>query len=413
MEFPQAICLTRDRGFALHVRQAIGLSCARITTVSDLGELSAKWCSGADLLLLDASFLEEEAGLLEQPETKLVLENMAHGETVLVAPAQLETCIEMLALPGCNNIIGGNPMSNSTELLTTIRKTRSSDVFGLKKYIPWGGYCFESRVSSLIDKRNVVSWVAATAHRVGCARWLTVELEIATDELLSNAIYPADMPDEERFQAGPVDSALLRWACSEGCIHVSVTDQRGTFEKQTLINALHELASAPADELSLLGLPRQITLAQRLVVNVVPEVCSEMIISVPLRGRKTSVPTIGFYATPESPDETAATAAEPMTINLNGRLVIETLGLECEVSIHEINALRAEVTVEEPITQSIYPGVHFTLAVNVPFHGELKASGLIFRVQETQPIMLSLSFATGYQEWERVVRSVLGKVPGS
>jgi len=402
MEFPLAICLTRDRSFALHLRQAIGISCARITAVSDVADLTSDWAVEANLVLVDAQYLEEDPGLL--------LDTVVGGELVLVAPSQLESCIEMMANHGCNHIIGANPMAAGTELLATIRKLRSPDVFGLKKYIPWGGYCYESRVASLIDKRNVVSWVATTAHRVGCARWMTVELEIVTDELLSNAIYPDNANTQERFIAGPSGSAVLRWACTDGCIHISVTDQRGDFRRESLVAALRDLAAAPGDELSLLGLPRQITLAQRMVVNVVPGRCTEMIVSVPLRGRKTPVPSIGYFSTDEMPD--LARPNEPVTINLSGRLVVETIGLDVEVSIREISALSAEVTIEDASAPNVYPGLHFTLAVNVPFHGELKAAGLIFRVHGELPATLSLSFATGYQDWERIVRSVLGRAAG-
>jgi anti-sigma regulatory factor (Ser/Thr protein kinase) len=399
MEFPVTVCITRDRTFALHLRQAIGMSCARITTIADAADLGAEWCGDPDLLLVDGQLLDEEPRLLQDTATS--------GELILVAPAHLDSCIEMMASHGCSHIIGGNPMASSTELLTTIRKTRSFDIFGLKKYVPWGGYCYESRVASLIDKRNAVSWVATTAHRLGCARWMTVELEIATEELLSNAIYPDIADPEQRFEAGPTSSAVLRWACTDGCIHVSVTDERGTFDREALITALRELARPEGDELALLGLPRQITLAQRLVVNVVPGMCTEVIVSIPLRGRKTPVPSIGFFSSDVTPDQ--ATASEPVTINLSGRLVVDTIGLTAEVSIRELDTLSAEVTVESALTAPIYPGLPFELMVNVPFHGELRASGLIFRVEENHPVVLSLSFATGYQDWERIVRSVLGR----
>lgn len=375
------------------------MSCARITTISDPADLAADWCGDPDLLLVDGQILDEEPGVLQDTITA--------GELILVAPTHVDGCIDMMASHGCSHIIGGNPMASSTELLTTIRKARSVDIFGLKKYVPWGGYCYESRVASLIDKRNAVSWVATTAHRLGCARWMTVELEIATEELLSNAIYPDVADPEQRFQAGPTSSAVLRWACTDGCIHVSVTDERGTFSREALITALRELAVPAGDELALLGLPRQITLAQRLVVNVVPGQCTEVIISIPLRGRKTPVPSIGFFTTDVTPD--MAGASEPVTINLSGRLVVDTIGLNAEVSIRELNTLSAEVTIESELTAPIYPGLPFELTVNVPFHGELKAAGLIFRVEEEEPMILSLSFATGYQDWERIVRSVLGR----
>ena len=239
---------------------------------------------------------------------------------------------------------------------------------------------------------------------------MTVELEIAADELLSNAIYPKVSSADRRF-AAPVSTAVARWTCADGCIHVSVTDAWGAVEKWDLISALRQIASTPADDLSLLGLPRQLMLAQRLVVNLVPGQQAELILSVPLKGRKDPVPSLGFHVARERPDEANIAAAEPVTINLNGQLRVEKLGLECEVSINEVNAMRAEVTLQEPTPKSIYPGVHFTLSVNVPFHGELRASGLVFRVQPGELPALSLSFATGQQEWERVLRTVLGGVP--
>jgi hypothetical protein len=401
MEFPKVICLTRDRGFARQAHQAIGLSCARLTIVTDLTELSEKQINRADLVLLDARLLEEEPQVVLDEEP--VLAAVRDGALVLVNPTQLETCITALVKRSCDIITSGDLLFNNVEILTTIRKFGSSDIFDLRKYMPWGGYCYESKVASFIDKRNVVSWVAAAAHRVGCARWLTVELEILTDELLSKAIYAED---DVNLQGSPVSSALLRWACTDGCIHVSVCDKRGSFHKGMLVDALCALASESGDELAQLGLPRLITLAQRLVVNVVPGWSAETILSVPLRGRKTAVPSLSFFSTAEAPDE-AATSTGPVTISANGRLMIETIGLEASVSIRAINALSAEVTIQEPLEQPIYPGTNFTLAVIVPFHGEFKVSGLVFRVLDEQPVTLSLSFATGYKEWERVVGSML------
>jgi len=365
-----------------------------VTSAADLAEES---CAGRDLLLVDGQMLQDEPGLLQDVPLG--------DELVLISPTDMNSCVEMMVSHGCDHIIAGDPMASSTELLTLIRKLRSADIFDLKKYIPWGAYCYESRVASLIDKRNVVSWVATSAHRLGCPRWMTVELELVTEELVSNAIYPDLSDPEQRFQE-PTSSAVLRWACTNGCLHVSVTDQRGTFTRDTLVEALRTLA-APEEEQALLGLPRHITLAQQVVVNVVPNWCTEIIVSVPLRGRKTPVPSIGFFSTEVSPD--AAGACEPMTISLTGRLVAATIGLDAEVSIRQVSNSSAEVTLESGSVPSIYPGLPFELMVRVPFHGQLRASGLIFRVEEGQPVVLNLSFATNHQQWERVVRSVIGK----
>jgi hypothetical protein len=188
------------------------------------------------------------------------------------------------------------------ELVVTAVKLLSGDIFGLEKYMAWGAAVSEMEISTYEDKRAALLAVARVAEAAGARRQLVTRIEGTADELVMNALYDAPAargagnPQFRRdVRSGnvPLDrngaTALLRWACDGRHFAVSVLDRYGALDKDTILDSLLRARSErgrPRDRGGAgLGLYFVLSAVTRFIVNVEPEVRTEVVCLFDLRER--------------------------------------------------------------------------------------------------------------------------------
>jgi hypothetical protein len=192
---------------------------------------------------------------------------------------------------------------DEVELVVTAVKLLSGDIFGLEKYMSWGAVVNQVEVSTYEQKRAALRAVARLAESVGARRQLVTKIEGAADELLMNALYDAPaaggVADEERIRRDvhcgnvPLDrsgaTALLRYACDGRHFAISVLDRYGALSKATILDSVLRARSEqgrPRDKGGAgLGLYFVLSAVTRFIVNIEPDVRTEVVCLFDLRER--------------------------------------------------------------------------------------------------------------------------------
>jgi hypothetical protein len=107
------------------------------------------------------------------------------------------------------------------DLEVTTAKLASGDLFGIEKYV--SGAVGERRVLDEAAKRHALAEVTTWAEIQHARRPTVHRIQSAVDELLMNALR----------EGGP---ALVRWACDDNTIAISVGDGRGSLVQRDVID---------------------------------------------------------------------------------------------------------------------------------------------------------------------------------
>ncbi|HEX4422725.1 MAG TPA: hypothetical protein VH165_32645 [Kofleriaceae bacterium] len=174
------------------------------------------------------------------------------------------------------------------ELLVTVQKLLRNDVFGIEKYIAWGA---EVRTYTLGDARerdDAVATIAKDVIGVGLPDRIGSLVSVIADELIANALYIAPVDDQKRrFRAHEVrergrmlhgrDVVTVRWATDARYLALEVRDRWGTLEPSLVAASLASgKASLPSAE-SGMGLALAYACCNQLVVDLQPNVMTEMV----------------------------------------------------------------------------------------------------------------------------------------
>jgi hypothetical protein len=160
------------------------------------------------------------------------------------------------------------------DLGITSEKLVTGDVFGLEKYVCGDGAVSERIIASEVERRAAVAEVCAWAEGIGARRPVLHRLANVVDELVMNALH--DAPREARPANG--STAVLRWACDDRVIAVSVADHYGELSQRDVIThvqrARHDRgrprAQSIAGDGAGLGLYLVLANVASLIVNVAP-----------------------------------------------------------------------------------------------------------------------------------------------
>ncbi len=136
----------------------------------------------------------------------------------------------MLDAPVSHHV--GDP--SDRDLGITSQKLVTGDLFGLEKYVAAGAIVGERSVGDAGDKRRAIAEVCAWAESIGARRPVVHRIANVVDELLMNALI--DAPRESRPTMLPGGGALLRWACDDRAIAISVGDDFGAIRQRDVID---------------------------------------------------------------------------------------------------------------------------------------------------------------------------------
>lgn len=187
------------------------------------------------------------------------------------------------------------------EIIVTLRKILTRDIFGLEKYFPWGTRVVALATRSSAEKDAIADRARAFANELGVNERLATYFAVVTDEFLTNALYnaPVDGQGERRFastdRAVPIEldaheSVEVRF-CSDGRkIGVSVADPFGSLNAQIILDYLAKCFRKDDDQIDSkpggagLGLFQAFGSVSHLVMNIKPGHRSEAIGLIDVRG---------------------------------------------------------------------------------------------------------------------------------
>lgn len=171
------------------------------------------------------------------------------------------------------------------ELGITSEKLVSGDLFGLEKYLDADVRVGERVVHTDDEKRAAIAEVTAWAEAVGARRPVVHRLASVVDELLMNALHDAPRESRPLITMEDTRRAVVRWACDDRTLAVSVSDGFGALRQRDVIDHVRRARDdrgrpnpATTDEPGAgLGLYLVLANVASLIVNVDPGRLTEVV----------------------------------------------------------------------------------------------------------------------------------------
>ncbi|ACY17925.1 hypothetical protein [Haliangium ochraceum] len=292
----RALCVTQNVALRRTLRRALSAAGTSIEFRDALAELPAD----ADITIVDRDCRIGEGDPLHAAAEQ-------EGQIIVVGQSlQEDDVLTLLRGRSLNHIIGNPADHDAHELLVTSAKILSGDIFGLDKYLAWGGSMSERLVGGYQDKRSALRDIAEYARNIGARRQLVSKIESVTDELLMNALYDAPAlrygsrrtgarGDDDAVPSLPQERARLCFANDERYFGVSVQDNYGELHKDTIIDHLLRARAERGQPRTTksptggagLGLYFIFAATTRFIANIEPGVRTEVICLFDLRQDET------------------------------------------------------------------------------------------------------------------------------
>lgn len=187
------------------------------------------------------------------------------------------------------------------DLIVTINKILTADIFGIEKYFTWGAGVAAIATTSSTEKDGIADKARDFARNLGVNDRLATYFASVTDELLTNALYNAPVDEHgkhmfasrDRSQAVelPADKAVQVKLCSDGRkIGVSIADPFGSLTVDSVLDYLAKCFRKEDDQIDTkpggagLGLFQAFGSVSHLVINISPGVRCEAIGMIDVRG---------------------------------------------------------------------------------------------------------------------------------
>lgn len=267
---------------------------------------------GTGLELDIASDLEEGLGLLGESKYDVIFvgtdfielsakakEQYADIESVFMTSENLESYLPILVEnPFLSNIVSRNERDRTFTLkniITTVSKLISKDLFGLEKYLSWGVEVTEHPIIDSDQREDLVDTMQSDLKQLGFRRNVLSSAAMMTEELLMNAIYdaPTDaegkslynhLPRTERIELTPEQQGKLRYATDGHLLAISVEDPFGALSRQIILDYLQSCYEGRGGSLNEekggggRGLFQIMETADLVVINVKPRIKTEVVV---------------------------------------------------------------------------------------------------------------------------------------
>jgi hypothetical protein len=192
-------------------------------------------------------------------------------------------------------------------LKTIINVLAVGNIFGMEKYLEGGEEVSYLRFQDFEGRQFVLAKIDEVAQRMKIRRMRRQHAVQAAEELVMNALYNAPRQDDGTMLFGNIDPhkrvamdspkpVSLRYAETEAGLYMAVRDRFGALNKQTVIAYLKKclFSDAQIDRKTIgagLGIFLTIKKVQSYIVNVAPDVATEVIVQV-MQTRDHGVPGI-------------------------------------------------------------------------------------------------------------------------
>lgn len=246
------------------------------------------------IAIVDLGLAQAARGLREQPARAWIA---VPGEGA--APADAATVDELVAA-GWRHVIAHPMPILAEELLATVQKLRRGEVFGLEKYVAWGAETRSYTLEDAHERDDAVSALVRDVVGVGLPDRVGSLVSVIADELIANALYVAPLDDhKQRYRAGEAraqsrplrgrDVVTIRWATDARYLAIEVRDRWGTLDPHGVAGRLAGGKAGAAAGEGGMGLALAYSSCNQFVIDVEPDVMTEVIALLDVRHRPTEL----------------------------------------------------------------------------------------------------------------------------
>jgi len=260
-----------------------------------------------DVLVVDwenAALAQQAVKLNPRLEVVLLTDRPAferYAEDIMDLPMSSMIVSSFVAVPDANDPVA------TRELVTTVAKLFTGDIFGLEKYMGWGAAIREQEIRESQQAEGIVQSACEDAARSGMPERELSSLGLLVDELCTNAVWdaPVDAEGQPRYadksRAQPVALApneyvTVRYGSDGNLFGVSVSDNFGRLDQDLAVRYIRKCFRHNDQQVSKsaggagLGLYMAFNSVSSFVINVDPGVRTEVIGLIRL-GRPPKPPT--------------------------------------------------------------------------------------------------------------------------
>jgi CRP-like cAMP-binding protein/CheY-like chemotaxis protein len=179
-------------------------------------------------------------------------------------------------------------------IITTVTKLSTQDIFGLERYLSWGVDLIQSSVCKSSERSTLIEQVNKYFEGIGIRKTVRNRCDAVLEELLMNAIYDAPtnnegkslfnhLPRTQPVELQPEQYGQLRYATDGVLVGISVTDPFGSLDGKIILDYLNSCYSGQAGELNKQkggagrGLHQIIENSDLVVFNISPKIRTEVI----------------------------------------------------------------------------------------------------------------------------------------
>jgi len=211
------------------------------------------------------------------------------------------------------------------DLAAMATRVLAGDIFGLEKLVPWGTRVYSMLVGDYQEKSLCIAQLNEYAELMGVRRKYRDAIERCLDEMLMNALYDApvdehgkqvyaEIPTKSRISLRMEQKVVVQYACDGRSFALSVRDSFGGLERNTILRYLYKClhAEQQIDRKTGgagLGLYFIASSASRFLVNVLPGVATECVVTHNLESPKVELEAFGYFV--EKIDAAGRLAAGP------------------------------------------------------------------------------------------------------
>lgn len=275
------------------LQRLVGATSCRVQIVGDGAGLLAA-VDGDTIAVVDATIARATPGLRDKPARAWIA---VPGEGL--APAEGAT-VDALLAAGWWHIVSHPMPILAEELLATVQKLLRNEVFGLEKYIAWGAEVRSYTLEDTRERDDAVTTLANDVIGVGLPERVGGLVSVIADELIANALYVAPLDErKQRYRAGEArergralrgrDVVTMRWATDARYLAVEVRDRWGTLDPNAVATSLANGKASRTSADNGIGLALAYACCNQFVVDLQPDVMTEMIALLDVRYKPTEI----------------------------------------------------------------------------------------------------------------------------
>jgi hypothetical protein len=216
-----------------------------------------------------------------------------------LAPAE-RPMVDALLAAGWWHVVAHPMPILAEELLATVQKLLRNEVFGLEKYIAWGADVRGYTLEDACERGDAVTALASDVTAVGLPERVSSLVSVIADELLANALYIAPLDDnKQRYRASEAreksralrgrDVVTVRWATDARYLAIEIRDRWGTLDPSAVPARLTSGKASSASSDTGMGLALAYACCNQLVIDLEPEVMTEVIALLDVRYKPTEL----------------------------------------------------------------------------------------------------------------------------